>query len=259
MLVVAQHQEALRQLGLDTLEGVKRYTGDLIKNHKGQRDIQRIRTAANGHPLVLFKRNWKPYKKDGFSSLLTRGVVWSQSRTEWENLLALQKAGLSVAGPGGLRRGVRPALGKVLIHSHRLGRGRNDSRRVSKELSGRRGTEDGFHGAGADHSPDARRLINSDPFTRHLFLTRGPVPKFCLIDMALMDRKARLSPARFAPATWRPCTSPPRCASSPKRSGNGSWRTTVRRSDCGHLFADAPGTSCSAGSSPTSHAPPSDE
>ena len=82
VLVIAQHHELLRQLGLDTMDGVKQFNGELIKNHKGRRDIYRIHASAgpDGQPVVLFlKRNWQPYKKDGLSSLLTRGRVWSQS------------------------------------------------------------------------------------------------------------------------------------------------------------------------------------
>ena len=80
MLVIANYEEALRPLGLGTMEGVKSFRGELIKNHKGKRDIQRITTEAGDRTLVLFlKRIWCPYKKDGFTSLLTRGAVWSLS------------------------------------------------------------------------------------------------------------------------------------------------------------------------------------
>lgn len=102
VLVIANYAEALRPLGLGTMEGVKSFRGDLIKNHKGRRDIQRIKIETDGSPLTLFlKRNWKPYKKDGLNSLLTRGAVWSLSRIEWENSLALRRAGIAVAEPVG--------------------------------------------------------------------------------------------------------------------------------------------------------------
>src|SRR5688572_28279417 len=77
------------------MDGVKKFKGELIKDHKGQRDIQRV-TAPDGRVLFL-KRNWRPYKKDGLASLMARGQVWSQSRVEWENSLALQRAGIAVA------------------------------------------------------------------------------------------------------------------------------------------------------------------
>src|SRR5690349_7942632 len=100
MFVIAKYHEVLSRLGLDTMEGVKSFQGELIKNHKGRRDIQRVTTSDKGQPLVLFlKRNWQPYKKDGLHSLFTRGAVWSQSRVEYENALALQRAALGVAQP----------------------------------------------------------------------------------------------------------------------------------------------------------------
>src|SRR5438045_4179610 len=42
VFVIAKYHEVLRRLGLDSMEGVKNFTGELIKNHKGRRDIQRI-------------------------------------------------------------------------------------------------------------------------------------------------------------------------------------------------------------------------
>jgi tRNA A-37 threonylcarbamoyl transferase component Bud32 len=36
-------------------------------------------------------------------------------------------------------------------------------------------------------------LASPDLFARHIFLERGAVPKFCLIDMARLDRRKRLS------------------------------------------------------------------
>ena len=95
-MTIAKHAALLEKLGLSTLAGVKAFRGELIKNHKGRRDIWRIRTTdADGRGLVLFlKRSWKPYKKDGLTSLLRRGRVWSISRQEWENSRALEAAGL---------------------------------------------------------------------------------------------------------------------------------------------------------------------
>lgn len=202
MLVIAQNHELLRQLGLDTMEGVKQFNGELIKNHKGRRDIFRIRAPAgpDGQPVVLFlKRNWQPYKKDGLHSLLTRGAVWSQSRVEWENSLALQRAGIEVAAPVAFGEECGPLWEKFSFIITAAARGdmtlqeflntrtdRAERRRVFDALAGeiRR-----MHDAG---------LASPDLFTRHIFLARGPEPKFCLIDMARLDRQRPLSARRRA-------------------------------------------------------------
>ena len=101
VFVIAKYQQLLQQLGLATLEQVKAFQGQLIKNHKGRRDILKISVTGNAsRPLVLFlKRNWKPYKKDGLASFFSHGEAWSQSRVEWENSRALLRAGLRAAEP----------------------------------------------------------------------------------------------------------------------------------------------------------------
>ena len=53
MLVIANYEEALRQLGLHTMEGVKTFRGELIKNHKGHRDIQRVESELTERFLVI--------------------------------------------------------------------------------------------------------------------------------------------------------------------------------------------------------------
>lgn len=92
MFVTSHHGPVLKQLGLGSLEQVKMFKGDLIKNHRGRRDILRIRTPdAEGRELVLFlKRNWRPYKKDGIASVLRHGRPRSISREEWENSYQLR-------------------------------------------------------------------------------------------------------------------------------------------------------------------------
>ncbi len=195
VLVIARYQEVLRRLGLDTLAGVKSFRGELVKNHKGRRDIQRLTTTDKGQPLVLFlKRNWQPYKKDGLHSLLTRGTVWSQSRVEHENSQALQRAGLNVAEPVAFGEECGPlwekfsfiltaaARGEMTLEEFlRTQPGHAERRRVLTALAGQIRQ---MHDAG---------LASPDLFTRHIFLTRGPEPKFCLIDMARLDRRPQLS------------------------------------------------------------------
>ena len=96
VIVMDEYREVLTRLGLTTIEGAKDYRGELVKDHHGRRDILRIQ-QPNG-PVLYLKRNWRPYKKDGLWSLLRHGCAWSQSRQEWENMLALQRAGLHTAG-----------------------------------------------------------------------------------------------------------------------------------------------------------------
>ena len=193
MFVIAKHPELLRQLGLDTMDGVKKFKGELIKNHKGQRDIQRV-IVPNG-PVLFLKRNWRPYKKDGLKSFFTRGKAWSQSRVEWENSLALERAGLTVAEPVafGEECGLlwenfsfiltASARGDITVDQFlRTNPGAAERRRVFDALAYdiRR-----MHDAG---------LASPDLFARHLFLERTPEPRFCLIDMARLDRRKELSP-----------------------------------------------------------------
>ena len=215
VFVIARYHEVLRRLGLDTLEGVKHFRGELIKNHKGRRDIQRIIwPAAAGissgslpEKLTLFlKRNWKPYKKDGLKCLLTRGEACSQSRIEWENSQSLQRAGLAVAEPiaFGEECGLfwerfsfvltKAAPGETTLDEFlRNNRNLDERREVFDALAGEVRK---LHDAG---------LASPDLFTRHIFLERGThsspavqngttQPKFCLIDMARLNRRRNLSP-----------------------------------------------------------------
>jgi hypothetical protein len=192
VLVIAKHHELLRQLGLDTFDGVKKFEGELIKNHKGQRDIQRIRTSAG---VFFLKRNWRPYKKDGLKSLLTRGKVWSQSRVEWENSLALQRTGIDVAETIAFGEECGPfwenfsfiitagARGEITLDEFlRTARNTESRRRVFKALA---------HTIRRMHDAE---LASPDLFTRHIFVETSPAPKFCLIDMARLDRTRRASP-----------------------------------------------------------------
>lgn len=173
------------------MEGVKHFRGELIKNHKGRRDIQRFETAAG---VFFLKRNWKPYRKDGLRSLFTRGRAWSQSRVEWENSLALQRAGIAVAEPiaFGEECGLlwehfsfiitARAAGEVTLDGFLCtARESRARRRLLAELAA---TIRRMHDAG---------LSSPDLFTRHIFVEPRPVAKFCLIDMARLDRGRRTS------------------------------------------------------------------
>ena len=200
VVVVAKHQTPLDKLGLSTLAGVKAFRGDLIKDHKGRRDIFCIKTSTDdGRPLVLFlKRSWKPYKKDGIASVLRRGRVWSISRREWENSQLLAAAGLKTAGLVAYGEDCGPLWERfsfILTEAAAGAQTVEQFLRDCRDRGGRRRVFDALarhirrmHDAG---------LATPDLFTRHLFVDDGAEPpQFCLIDMARLDRGQPL-PARL--------------------------------------------------------------
>lgn len=192
VFVIAKYHDVLRQLELETLDGVKKFRAELIKDHKGRRDIRRVKTADG---LVFFlKRNWRPYKKDGLKSFFKRGEVWSQSRVEWENSLALQRAGIGVAEP--IAFGEECGLfweqfSFILTATARGEMTLDEFIRTCRDADERKRTFDALaetlrrmHYAG---------LASPDLFARHIFIERGDEPQFCLIDMARLDRRKKLS------------------------------------------------------------------
>ena len=191
MFVIAKHHDLLRQLGLDTMEGVKKFEGELIKNHKGRRDIQRI--AGIPGATFYLKRNWQPYRKDGLKSLFTRGEVWSQSRVEWENSLALQRAGIAVAEPiaFGEECGLLWERFSFVLTAEARGEMTLDEfLRTERQLHERRRVSDAF--AHAIRKMHDAGLASPDLFARHIFVQRSSHPEFCLIDMARLDRRENL-------------------------------------------------------------------
>lgn len=215
MVVIAQHEALLRELGLATLEQVRMFQGDLVKNHRGHRDIFRVRVrlpasaqgagdaGGTGRELVLFlKRNLKPYRKDGLASLLRRGRVWSVSREEWENSRRLERAGLRVAGLVAYGEDCGPLWER---YSYLITEAASGSQTVEEFLENcrdrarRRVVFDALaktirklHDAG---------MASPDLFTRHLFVDAdASPPAFCLIDMARLDQAdpGALGPAQRA-------------------------------------------------------------
>jgi len=195
MIVFAKHEALLQQLGLATLEQVKAFHGELVKNHRGRRDIFRIvANESEGLMRVLYlKRNWRPYRKDGLASLLRRGKVWSIARCEWENSLALQAAGLNTAALVACGEELSPFWEKFSFIITEAAPGRTVAQflRECSDRARRRQVFDALarsirrmHDAG---------LASPDLYTRHLFVdTPGDEPTFCFIDMARMDRVSRL-------------------------------------------------------------------
>lgn len=193
---------ALEKLGLTTIEGVRSFQGTLVKNHKGSRDIFRIPvTDADGMPAILYlKRIWKSYKKDGLLSLLQHGRVWSVSRREWENSKALQAAGVNTAPLLALGEecgllwerfsylltveapGTQTACAFLQNCTDPVQR-RHVFDALARELRK-------LHDAG---------LASPDLFARHIFIDQTiEPPRFCLIDMARLDRRRSLSPVLLA-------------------------------------------------------------
>jgi heptose I phosphotransferase len=200
VVVIAKHQVMLDKLGLSTLAGVKAFRGDLVKDHKGRRDIFRIKTSTDdGRPLVLFlKRSWKPYKKDGIASVLCRGKVWSISRREWENSKLLAAAKLKTAELVAYGEDCGPLWERFSFILTEAADGAQTVEQFLQECSDRARRRRVFD-ALARHirrMHDAG-LATPDLFTRHLFVDdRAEAPQFCLIDMARLDRGQPL-PARL--------------------------------------------------------------
>ena len=199
MVVIARHQALLAKLGLSTLAGVKAFRGDLVKDHKGRRDIFRLQTSTDdGRTLVLFlKRSWKPYKKDGLASLLRRGRVWSISRREWENSKLLAAAGLKTAGLVAYGEDCGALWEKFSFILTEAADGAQTVEQFLRDCRDRGHRRRVFDALARDiRKMHDAGLASPDLFTRHLFVDDGAVPQFCLIDMARLDRGQPL-PARL--------------------------------------------------------------
>lgn len=200
--VIAKHDEILRQLRLTSLEQIKNFQGELVKDHRGRRDILRIKVSAlNSQPLVFFlKRNWRPYRKDGLKSLLRHGRVWSSARQEWENSKALEEAGLRAARLVAFGEDcglLWEQFSFLITEAAEGGQTIEQFSATCRDREPRRQVIDGL-AREIRHLHDAG-LAAPDLFTRHIFVdTAGAAPKFCFIDMARLDRVKKLSHRRRA-------------------------------------------------------------
>lgn len=199
MVITVKHENALQELGLATLEQVKTFRGELVKDHRGRRDVFRIETKdVEGHPLVMFlKRNWRPYRKDGLASCLRRGRVWSIARREWENSRALESAGFRAAGLVAYGEELKPLWETFSFIITEAASGQTIERflRECRERALRRRVLDAL--AREIRQMHDVGLATPDLFTRHIFVdTTSGEPKFCLIDMTRMDRVRKLSPRK---------------------------------------------------------------
>jgi len=186
----------LEKLGLSTLAGVKVFRGELIKDHKGRRDIFRLCTAgADGVERTWFlKRCWKPYKKDGLASLLRRGRVWSISRQEWENSKALERAGLRAAGRVAFGEECGPLWEKFSFLVTEAAVGSQTVEQFLQTCAEPARRRKVFEALAAEiRKMHEAGLASPDLFTRHLFVDESEAgPRFCFIDMARLDCKRGL-------------------------------------------------------------------
>jgi heptose I phosphotransferase len=196
VVVIAKHHALLSRLGLSTVEGVKAFRGELVKDHKGRRDIFCIKTIADdGRPLVLFlKRNWKPYKKDGLHSLLRRGKVWSIARQEWENSQVLGAAGLKTAEPVAYGEECGPLWEKFSFLVTEAAPGAQTLEQFLSECRDRRRRQAVFDALAREiRKLHDAGLATPDLFSRHLFVDESAAPPgLCLIDMTRLNRRSSL-------------------------------------------------------------------
>jgi len=198
VVVIARHERLLEQLGLASLERVKAFRGELVKDHKGRRDIFRIQaTDSGGRELVLFlKRSWKPYRKDGLTSLLQRGRVWSISRREWENSKALQAAGITTAGLVACGEDCGPLWERFSFIVTESATGEQTVQQFLRDCRDRTSRRRVFDALAClvrkmHHSG----LATPDLFTRHVFVkVEAEPPQFCFIDMARLDSGRAVTP-----------------------------------------------------------------
>lgn len=196
MVVIRQHRALLERLGLATCQQAKTCNAERVKDHRGRRDILRLRTVdESGRPVLLYvKRNWRPYKKDGLWSLLRHGRAWSVARQEWENADALERAGLRAAPRVAFGEECGPLWERFSFLVTEAAAGTETVEHFLQhcpEQAERRRVFDAL-------AREVRRLHDAglatpDLFTRHVFVERHcQPPAFCWIDVARLDRRRRL-------------------------------------------------------------------
>src|SRR5436309_9627333 len=185
MIHVEKYRELLAEMRLTDLAQVKAYKGELIKDHKGRRDIQRI-TLSDGTRLYL-KRVWHAHRKDGLRSLLTRGQVWSISREEYENCRALGIAAVTPVAYGEECGSFWEKFSFIITEEARGEQTVEQFLRECHDTDKRQRVFDAL-------ARFIRQLHNAgfglpDLFTRHIFVdTETEPPQFCLIDVARLGQ-----------------------------------------------------------------------
>jgi hypothetical protein len=195
MVIVEKFRNELEALGLTSTSRAKTFAGDLVKNHKGRRDIFRVPIESDGEKTLLFlKRNWRPYKKDGFVSFLKHGRARSLSRQEWENSRALNDAGFHTSPLVAVGEECSIFCEKFSFLVTESARGET-VQHFLKECRDYRVRRKIFDALALEirHLHDCG-FATPDLFTRHIFVDEmNEKPRFCFIDMARLDRKKNIS------------------------------------------------------------------
>jgi len=196
VLKIETYKTELAALGLGTIEGIKRFEGCFVDQHPGRSDTAEITIERpGGQPLTLFlKRNWQVRKRNALWSPLRRGSVWSAARIEWENMRALEAAGIPTARLVGFAEecsGLSERFSSIITESagemsivQFIAECRDRERRA-QVFSGLARLVRRMHDTG---------FASADLFARHIFVEgAAEKPVFKLIDMARLDRRAALS------------------------------------------------------------------
>lgn len=192
VVIIARYRQQLDQIGLTSLEQVRRCRpADVVETHRGYREISRIELKGpDGAPRTLYlKRVWKAHLKDGLRSLLRRGRVWSVCRQEWENSVALQRAGIATAELVAFGEECGPLRERFSFIITRAADGDLTLQQFLRDCSDpklRRGTLQAL--ARHVRAMHDQGFFAPDLFARHIFIDsrdrNGSGPGFCLIDMA---------------------------------------------------------------------------
>jgi heptose I phosphotransferase len=193
-LIVADAVEAMRQAGLRNFEDFMAFPGGTRIVHKRGRSVWRF--EAGGRAFFL-KRN-RLHPTEAWKALAHLRLPRLGARTEWENILAVQAAGIPTVKPvafgerrcGGLEiasftvteelYGAEPL--DVVVRREFLGRCAAGRLRRKRTLLGRLAElARRFHGAGLNHQ---------DFYLNHFFL--GGDDTLYLLDLQRVQRRRRV-------------------------------------------------------------------
>ena len=202
MTHIEQHRALLEELGLHTMEGVKRFEGKIVERTPGRRDVLKIEVPpVNGLPAALFlKRHWKVNRMKSLLTFPKRLRIESLASREWENAKRLQRAGFKTA--------------PLVAHGEECGLlGEKFSFLITEVAPGSCSLEE-FYQECHEH-PSRRHVFDSlafelqrlhsagmsmpDLFARHIFFSaEAECLSFCFIDVARLETGHPLSSAQKA-------------------------------------------------------------